>query len=78
MDIDPAVAELRFEIEQARAALLATLEADPEHPWSARELKAKSKDDWTYGAANLALTAMVDDGTLVLDGGNLRLAATAS
>lgn len=74
MSIDPAVAELRHEIEAARQALLATFEADPQRPWSPRELKVASKNGWSYGAANLALTSLVEDGTFVLDDGKVHLA----
>jgi hypothetical protein len=77
MSIDPAVAQLRHEIEQARAALVTTLQTNPERPWSPRDLKAESKNGWSYGAANLALTGLVDDGMLVIDDGEVRL-ATAS
>lgn len=74
MSIDPAVAELRKEIEKAREALLATVEGEPARPWSARQLKDESKNGWSYGAANLALTSLVEDGTLVIDSGEVRLA----
>jgi hypothetical protein len=78
MGIDPAAAQLRHEIEQASGALVTMLKADPERPWSPRDLKAESKEGWSYGAANLALMRLVDDGTLVIDGGKVRLATAVA
>lgn len=78
MGIDPAVAELQDEIRRARAALVTTLEAHPGRQWSARDLKVESKNGWSFGAANLALTGLVDDGMLVIDDGKVRLAPAAA
>lgn len=79
MGLDPAVAELQREIEQARDALVSKLRENPDHPWSPRELKAESKGNgWSYGAANLALTGLVEDGRLVIDDEGIRLTAAAA
>lgn len=79
MSLDPAVAELQREIEQARAALVSKLRENPDHLWSPRELKAESKSsEWSYGAANLALTTLVEDGRLVIDDDGVHLNAAAA
>jgi hypothetical protein len=63
MSLDPTVAKLREEVQKARAALIKTSRDQPEHWWSPREIKAVSKNGWSYGATGLALNSLIDDGT---------------
>ncbi len=73
MSLDPTVAGLREEVQKARQALIETSGRQPDYWWSPRELKAASKNGWTYGATGLALNGLIDDGTFAVSGDKIRL-----
>lgn len=73
MAIDATAASLGQEIEKARCALIRTSEESPNQWWTARELKFAAKNGWSHGAANLALSRLVDDGTFEVKEGKVRL-----
>ncbi len=73
MSLDPTVAKLREEVQKAREALIQTSSAQPDHWWSPREIKAASKNGWSYGATGLALNGLIDDGTFVVSEHKVRV-----
>ncbi len=73
MTVDPTVASLREEVQMAKEALIQTSRQEPEYWWSPRELKAVSKNGWSYGATGLALSALIEDGTFDVSGDKVRL-----
>jgi hypothetical protein len=73
MAVDATAASLEQEIGKAREALLRTSREDPGRLWSARELKAAAKNGESYGATGLALSQLIEDGTLVVAGDKIRL-----
>jgi hypothetical protein len=73
MAFDATAASVGQEIEKAREALIRTSENAPGQWWTGRELKLAAKNGWSYGAANLALSRLIDDGTFEVKEGKVRL-----
>ena len=73
MSLDPTVAKLREEVQQAREALIRTSSEQPDYWWSPREIKAASKNGWSFGATGLALNDLIDDGTFVVSEHKVRI-----
>lgn len=73
MAVDPTAASLGQEIEGARRALLDRSQEKPDQWLPVRELKAAARAGRSHGVANLALSRLLEDGTLVLKEGKVRL-----
>jgi len=70
---DPLATHLTEEIAEARTALVALCESQPERAWPAYELKTQARNGWSAGAMSLALSRLLDDGVLRADGDRIRL-----
>jgi hypothetical protein len=73
MATDATAASLGEEIAGARAALLAALESEPEQWRPAYELKGSVRNGWSDGAMNLALSRLISEGSIDVDGDCVRL-----
>lgn len=73
MAFDPIAASFGQEVKRARNAFILTSQRAPERWWTARELKATAKNGWSHGAANLALNALIEDGTFAVKQDKVRL-----
>jgi hypothetical protein len=73
MAFDPTAASLGQEIDKAKEALLSKSQEARGEWLSARELKASARSGWSRGVANLALSRLIEDGTLDLKEGKVRL-----
>jgi hypothetical protein len=66
-------ADLTEEIAAARAALIETVQSEPDTWWSAYDLKIDVRNGWSAGAMSLALNGLVADGTFDAEGDKVRL-----
>jgi hypothetical protein len=73
MAVDATAASLGVEVAAARKALLETLEAEPGRWWSAYELKGSVRNGWSDGAMNLALSRLITEGAVAVEGDRVRL-----
>ena len=69
---DSTTAHLSKEVAAAREALIAQVATDPDHWWSAYDLKVAVRNGWTSGAMSLALNQLVDEGVLEAQKGKVR------
>jgi hypothetical protein len=73
MRVDAVTEQLADEIVAARGALLERINENPERWWPAYELKDDARNGHSAGAMNMALTRLIDDGLVELDGDRIRL-----
>jgi Elongation factor SelB, winged helix len=73
MTTDATAASLSKEIAAARERLIELCQDPPEGGWPAHELKNRARNGWSDGALNIALSRLIEDGTLVAEGDRVRL-----
>jgi RNA:NAD 2'-phosphotransferase (TPT1/KptA family) len=71
--VDAADRTLSREIAEARDALLALVEQQPEQWWTARDLKVRTRNGWSSGVMGLALQELLEEGILERRATDLRI-----
>ena len=73
MTLDVATAHLAKEIREAADALLAKAGQDTGRWWHAYELKDQTRNGWSAGALDIALSRLIDTGRFETQGDEVRL-----
>jgi hypothetical protein len=71
--LDVATAHLAKEIREAADALLAKAGQKPEKWWRAYDLKDQTRNGWSAGALDIALSRLIDTGRFETRGDEVRL-----
>ncbi len=73
LTLDVATAHLAKEIGEAAEALLVKAGQDPGRWWRAYELKDRTRNGWSAGALDIALSRLIDTGKFETRGDEVRL-----